>query len=118
MVKKYLSYYIKVAKKNNAIPVLLSSIYRRHFDKKGNIIDNCHLDYPEAMKQLAHKENVVYIDMCELSKQMLIDLGDEASKELFINSLCTRKATKPLELKWILWCVHVCVWCSVVQFRK
>ena len=83
--QKYLSYYIKVAKKNNAIPVLLSSIYRRRFDEKGNIVDNCHLDYPEAMKQLAHKENVIYIDMCELTKQMLIDLGDEASKELFMN---------------------------------
>ena len=71
--------------KNNAIPVLLSSIYRRHFDDNGIIKENCHLDYPKAMEELATKENVIYIDMCELTKKMLIKLGDEPSKKLFMN---------------------------------
>ena len=83
--QKYLLYYISVARKNNATPILLSSIYRRHFDSNGIIKENCHLDYPKAMEELAKKENVVYIDMCELTKQMLVKLGDEASKELFMN---------------------------------
>lgn len=83
--QQYLLYYINVAKEKKATPVLLSSIYRRHFDEFGKIKENCHLQYPEAMKQLASKENVIYIDMCELTKQMLIELGDEKSKELFMN---------------------------------
>ena len=83
--QKYLNYYIQVAKTNNATPVLLSSIYRRHFDELGNIKDNCHLNYPNAMEDLANKENVIYIDMCNLTKQLLIELGDEKSKELFMN---------------------------------
>ena len=83
--QEYLLYYINVARKNNATPILLSSIYRRHFDEFGNIKENCHLDYPKAMEALAKQENVIYIDMCELTKQMLIKLGDEASKELFMN---------------------------------
>ena len=83
--QQYLLYYINVARKVNAIPVLLSSIYRRHFDENGLIKERCHLDYPEAMRQLALKENVIYIDMCELTKQYLINLGDEASKELFMH---------------------------------
>lgn len=83
--QKYLLYYINVARKNNAVPVLLSSIYRRWFDENENIIENCHLSYPQAMEELAKKENVIYIDMCELTKQMLIKFGDEPSKELFMN---------------------------------
>ena len=81
----YLKYYINVAKRNKATPILLSSIYRRHFDSNGNIIENCHLDYPSSMEALAKQENVIYIDMCELTKQMLIKLGEENSKELFMN---------------------------------
>ena len=60
--QQYLLYYINVARKVNAIPVLLSSIYRRHFDENGLIKERCHLDYPEAMRQLALKENVIYIN--------------------------------------------------------
>ena len=65
--------------------MLLSSIYRRHFNEDGTIKENCHLDYPGAMEELALRENVIYIDMCELTKQMLMRLGDEKSKELFMN---------------------------------
>ena len=83
--QQYLLYYINVARKHNATPILLSSIYRRHFDENGKIKDNCHLNYPKAMEQLAKKENVIYIDMCELTKTLLSDLGDEKSKELFMN---------------------------------
>ena len=83
--QEYLLYYINVARKNNATPILLSSIYRRHFDEFGIIKDNCHLNYPKAMEELAKQENVIYIDMCQLTKQMLINLGAEKSKELFMN---------------------------------
>lgn len=83
--QQYLRYYVNVAKSKKAIPVLLSSIYRRHFDEFENIKENCHLNYPDAMKDLANKEDVIYIDMCELTKQMLINLGKEKSKELFMN---------------------------------
>lgn len=94
--QKYLLYYINVAKKNNATPILLSSIYRRHFDENGVIKENCHLDYPKAMKELATKENVIYIDMCEETKQLLVRLGDEVSKELFMNFKANMYENYPL----------------------
>jgi hypothetical protein len=37
------------------------------------------------MEELASKEDVIYIDMCELTKQKLVELGVDASKELFMN---------------------------------
>ena len=83
--QEQLKYYIDVAKRNDAIPILLSSIYRRHFDEYGKIKENCHLNYPQAMEDLAKKEKVIYIDMCELTKQELIKIGDEVSKEYFMN---------------------------------
>ena len=83
--QEQLKYYIDVAKKHKAIPILLSSIYRRHFDEYGKVKDNCHLNYPQAMEALAKKEKVIYIDMCELTKQELIKIGDKASKEYFMN---------------------------------
>lgn len=83
--QEQLKYYIDVARRNDAIPILLSSIYRRHFDEHGKIKENCHLNYPQAMEALAKKEKVIYIDMCELTKQELIKIGDEASKEYFMN---------------------------------
>ena len=83
--QEQLKYYIDVAKRNDAIPILLSSIYRRHFDEYGKIKENCHLNYTQAMEDLAKKEKVIYIDMCELTKQELIKIGDEVSKEYFMN---------------------------------
>ncbi len=80
-----LLYFINTARKVGATPILLSPIYRRHFDENGKIKDNVHLNYPEAVRQLAEKEHVIYIDMCELTKGYLSKLGDEASKELFMN---------------------------------
>lgn len=79
-----LHFLISIAKNAGATPVLLSSIYRRHFIN-GKIVDNCHLDYPQAMEELSKKENVIYIDMCSLTKDYLQSIGEEASKELFMN---------------------------------
>lgn len=80
-----LLFYINTARKVGATPILLSSIYRRHFDENGLIEENCHGDYPKAMEQLAKSECVIYIDMCNISKDYLSFLGPEKSKELFMN---------------------------------
>jgi hypothetical protein len=37
------------------------------------------------MKELAQNEKVIFIDMCELTKECLIKKGDEKSKEFFMN---------------------------------
>lgn len=79
-----LLYFINTARNNGAIPVLLSSIYRRHFDENGKIMENVHLQYPKACQELAKREKVIFIDMCELTKQSLIKIGDEDSKRLFM----------------------------------
>ena len=75
---------IKVAKEAGAYPVVISPVYRRLFDENGKTVDDCHLDYPDAMKKVAEEENVPYIDLCSLSRAYLDEIGDEASKELYM----------------------------------
>ena len=80
-----LLFYINIAREKGAIPILLSPIYRRHFI--GDKLDsNCHGEYPKAMKELAIRENVIFLDMTSLTKKYLEELGEEKTKELFMIS--------------------------------
>ena len=81
--KRYLQKYLETVKRKRAIPVLLSSIVRRKFDKAGNLIDT-HGDYIIAVKELAGKQKVPFIDMNAKIFEMISDLGMEESKKLFL----------------------------------
>lgn len=77
--------YINVARNRGAHPVLITPLYRRKFDESGHLVEGSHGDYPEAMKQLGKKLGVPVIDLCELSRKLLIETGDENSKKWFMN---------------------------------
>jgi lysophospholipase L1-like esterase len=47
-------------------------------------MDDVHQGYPEAMMEVAWQENVLLLDICQLSKDLLTRLGEEASKRLFM----------------------------------
>lgn len=86
--EEYLMKYIHAARCVNAYPVLITSVYRRLFDENGNIKDKVHLDYPDSMISLAKRENIPCIDLCDMSKKLLQETGDEASKKWFMNIKC------------------------------
>lgn len=77
--------FIQTARRHEALPVLITPLYRRHFDEHGNIKDAVHLDYPEAMLALAEREGVPCIDLCRKSKQLLQEVGEETSKMFYMN---------------------------------
>ena len=80
-----LLFFINIARSVGATPVLLSSIYRRHFI--GDKLDpNCHGEYPKAMEELAKRENVIFLDLTSTSKQYIEQLGEDKSKDLFMIS--------------------------------
>jgi len=83
--QEYLSKYIEVARKTGAYPVLITPLYRRMFLPSGHIKDNVHFDYPEAMRQLGANLNVPIIDLCEMSKNLIEETGDEESKKWFMH---------------------------------
>ncbi|MBE5950107.1 MAG: rhamnogalacturonan acetylesterase [Lachnospiraceae bacterium] len=77
--------YINVARNRKAYPVLITPLYRRKFDENGILTEGTHGEYPAAMKELGTRLNVPVIDLCELSRQLLIETGDENSKQWFMN---------------------------------
>jgi lysophospholipase L1-like esterase len=81
--KDYLSRYIAIAREAGATPVLLTPVARRKFNDDGSFRES-HGTYPAAMKELAAAEGVPLLDLHALTTRMLIDLGPEASKALFL----------------------------------
>lgn len=79
-----LRYFIAEARKKGAYPVLITPIARRLFAPDGTFLPGSHGDYPEAMRQLGKQEQVPVADLTALTEAYLAELGDEASKPLFV----------------------------------
>lgn len=76
--------FVEAAKKAGAHPVLLTSIARRLFDEAGNFLPGSHGAYPDAMKRTAAEAGVPVIDLTTVTERFIAELGDEASKPLFV----------------------------------
>ncbi len=76
--------FINVARNRNAYPVLISPVCRRWFDENNLLMKNIHEDYPAAMRAVAKKFDVAYIDLYDLSKSLLCEWGSEVSKKYFM----------------------------------
>lgn len=79
-----LKWFVKETRQKNAIPILLTSISRRIFID-GQIDKTALGDYPEAMRKVAQEEDVSLIDMHKQSIQLLNQLGEQKSKDLFLH---------------------------------
>lgn len=74
--------FVRESRAKKAIPILLTPVTRRDF--KDGKYAGTHGEYPDIMKEVAKEENVPLIDIFEKSKNLLIKLGDEKSKELYL----------------------------------
>jgi lysophospholipase L1-like esterase len=80
--KDNLRNFVNETRAKGGIPIICSSIVRRHFDEKGNLVDS-HGEYIEAAEEVAKETKTVYVDMEKETRQLVIKLGPEKSKELF-----------------------------------
>ncbi len=80
--KEYLKKFVEETREKGGIPIICSSIVRRHFDDAGQLIDT-HGDYITAAKDAAKENNVFYIDMEAKTRELVEKLGPEASKKLY-----------------------------------
>ena len=78
-----LKIFIDEARSRGAIPVLLTPTCRRSFS--GNEIQNTHGDFPDAVRQVAERENVSLIDLQKMTKTLYEALGVEQSKKAFVH---------------------------------
>ncbi|MBC7721623.1 MAG: rhamnogalacturonan acetylesterase [Pedobacter sp.] len=84
--RKNLIRFITEAKVKQANPVLITPVSRRYFDKDGNIKET-HKDYSPIVREVAKEQQVPMIDLDEMSRKLLEQLGAENSKLLFNYSL-------------------------------
>jgi lysophospholipase L1-like esterase len=75
--------YVSETRKKGATPILLTPIVRRKFDKAGKLVDT-HGKYPEAVRVLASKLKVKFIDMQVLTLNLIEPMGDEPSKKIYL----------------------------------
>ena len=70
--------FVSGARERGAIPVLITPVQRRTFDKEGKIT-NSHGDYPDAVRKVAGEEKVALIDLNQMSKVLYETWGPEKS---------------------------------------
>ncbi len=81
--KELIKKYIDDTRSKGAHPIVCSSIVRRHFDEKGNLLQT-HGDYIEAAKEIALETKTPYIDMEALTRNFVSKLGPEKSKSVYL----------------------------------
>ena len=80
--KASLKQFVEAARAKGGIPILITPMHRRTFDRAGKIT-NSHGDHPEAVRQVAKEETVALIDLHAISKDLYEALGSEGSGVLF-----------------------------------
>jgi len=80
-----LARYVKETRGHKAFPILVTPVSRAVWDKDGNFIDT-HRDYPKAVKQVAAEQKVPVLDLEARTRELILKLGQERSKNLFANA--------------------------------
>jgi pectinesterase len=75
--------FIAEVRARGATPVLATSIVRRAWNDDGTL-QNSHGAYPDAVRAVAAAEQVPLLDLEALTRKLLVDLGPEGSKQLFM----------------------------------
>lgn len=74
--------YVREARDRGATPILATPPCRCIFGKDGTLVDT-HLEYPEAARQVAEKEQVPLLDLEAKTAALLRHMGPERSRTLF-----------------------------------
>ncbi|SCD19751.1 Rhamnogalacturan_acetylesterase_like [Proteiniphilum saccharofermentans] len=82
--KESLKYMIDETRRKGATPVLITPMHRRRFDDNNRVINTLG-EYPDAMRQLAEEEDVMLIDLNNMSKVLYEAWGPEESKKAFVH---------------------------------
>ena len=81
--KQNLLKFISETRAKRANPVLLTPVTRRQF--RDGKIQATHPEYSELVRKVALEQGVPFIDLDNLSRELLQDFGEEQSKLLFLH---------------------------------
>jgi len=82
--KENLMRFILIAKKHQAIPILLTSITRRKF-KDEKLEKHTVGEYPTQMKEFAREHQILLMDTYKITHQIISDAGVEYSKKFYLH---------------------------------
>ncbi|MDP4190534.1 MAG: GDSL-type esterase/lipase family protein [Bacteroidota bacterium] len=82
--KKNLIKFVNESRSKGAVPVLITPVNRRKFDKEGNFVDQ-HADYPNVVREVSKEFNVPLIDLHAKSLNLFRKMGPEETKKLFLH---------------------------------
>jgi lysophospholipase L1-like esterase len=71
-------------REKGAHPILLSSIVRRNFNQEGTLVDT-HGPYPFVARSVAVENGVPFIDLQQMTADLVSGLGPERSAGLYLN---------------------------------
>lgn len=75
--------YFTETRAKGGVPVLFSSIVRRNFNESG-VLEDTYGVYPFIVRDVADKMNVPFVDLQLKSEDLVLSLGPEKSKELYM----------------------------------
>jgi lysophospholipase L1-like esterase len=81
--RRNLMKFIGEVRARNAIPVLLTPVMRRRFDKDGKFYDT-HGEYPDIVRAVATETRITLIDMHRQSEGVIKQYGVDGSRKLFL----------------------------------
>jgi pectinesterase len=76
--------FVRETRARSAHPVLATPIVRRRFDDAGVFADS-HGDYPRAVRAVAAEENVPLLEMENVTRALVTDLGAASSRSLYLH---------------------------------
>lgn len=79
-----LSRFVHETRARGAVPLLATPIVRRRFAADGVFLDS-HGDYPRVVRAVAAEEGVPLLDLERLTRELVIGLGAEGSRDLFLH---------------------------------
>lgn len=82
--KDLLGKYIAMARERGAHPILVTSMNRRDFSPAGKIVATLG-DYPDAMREVAHEQQVPLIDLNAMSEMLFDAMGPQGTLEAFVH---------------------------------
>jgi len=81
--RRNLERFVTEARALGATPVVLSPIVRRHFNAQGVLVDT-HGAYPWVARALARDTGAGFIDLLQLTEDLVVAAGPDSSKALYV----------------------------------
>jgi len=92
--KKNFTRFAEEVRAKGGVPVFLTPVMRRRFDKDGKFYDT-HGEYPDLVRSAAREHEVPLIDMHKASEAVIVKYGVDDSKKLFLQLKPDENANYP-----------------------